>query len=114
MYLLPPGISLLIVSMPETNDAEINKVKLFDLNAVGAQSINKFPKNLRTILEQANYIPTGVNVGNDVTRLHLYGVNVTRYYELIGMAKQLNPELSKYKMEGRVNTPGAWDVSNTP
>ena len=92
------GINLLIVSMPETNDVEINKVKLFDLNAAGAQSINKFPKNLRTFLEQANYIPTGVNVGNDVTRLHLYGVKVTRYYELIGMAKQLNPDLSKYKM----------------
>ena len=119
------GINLLIVSMPETNDVEINKVKLFDLNAAGAQSINKFPKNLRTFLEQANYIPTGVNVGNDVTRLHLYGVKVTRYYELIGMAKQLNPDLSKYKMENlaeyflkasvdKTGQRGDYDVSPLP
>ena len=60
-----------------------------------------------------------------MTRLHLYGVNVTRYYELIGMAKQLNPDLSKYKMENlaeyflkasvdKTGQRGDYDVSPLP
>jgi len=94
------GMRLLIICMPQREDTEeINKVKLFDLSAANAQSKESFPKHLKTLLETRNYIPTGCNVAGDLTRLYQYGVRVTRYYDVTGMAKEINPNLPSYKME---------------
>ena len=94
------GMRLLIICMPRREDTEeINKVKLFDLSAADAQSKETFPKHLKTLLETRNYILTGCNVAGDLTRLYQYGVRVTRYYDVTGMAKQINPNLPSYKME---------------
>lgn len=95
------GIRLLIISMPnldgESHDE--NKVRLFDLNAAQIYDADRFPTNLKALLEKRDFIPAGVHVGGDCSRLGVFGVKMTRWYELTVLGRQLLPNLKSYKME---------------
>lgn len=92
------GIRLLIISMPDRSGIYHyeNKVRLFDFNAAGIYDDSNFPSDLRTFLQTSNFIPTGVHVGGDCSRLRDFGVHMTCWYELTSIGRQLFPNLDHH------------------
>ena len=95
------GIRLLIISMPNLDgeSPDENKVRLFDLNAAQIYDADRFPTSLKALLEKRDFVPAGVHVGGDCSRLGVFGVAITRWYELTSLGKQLLPDLKSHKME---------------
>lgn len=87
------GIRIFVVSFPN------EEIKLFDLNAAGIFDESNFPPSVKSLLEKEHLIPTGVNVGGDCGRMRTFGVRMTRWYELIDMAKLIKPLMESYGMK---------------
>ena len=86
------GVRLIIIALPSET------VKLFHLSAAGIYDANGFPNHLKTFLEMKHLMPTGVNVGGDCGRMRRFGVHMERRYELMDIAKVIDPSLSNYGM----------------
>ncbi len=75
-----------------------NKVQLFDLNTAQIYNSDRFSTSLKALLEKHNFVPAGVHVGGDCSRLGVFSFAITHWYELTSLGKQLLPHFKSHKM----------------
>ena len=86
------GMRIFGISFPN------EQVKLFDLNAAGIVDETTFPFEVKRLLEHKRFVPSGVNVAGDCTRMLTFGVRMRRFYELMDIGKIINPAMESYGM----------------
>jgi hypothetical protein len=67
------------------------KVAVFHLTAIGADSEETFPHQLKKFLEHKKIVACGIQIGGDLARLRRLGVNIKRRLELRQIAIRHDP-----------------------
>ena len=81
-------------------DEIMERTAIFNLNQMGCFETNRFPKQVRRLLQHHKLIAAGINIGNDAKRLDKMGVKLVETLDLAILAKSLGDDGRSGKYQG--------------